>query len=662
MPSPAEPYNSQESFTGNRRLMSCFKLSLLVLLALSQPGYGQQDQNATLESLLASAQKAQSDSDYATAASKYKQAVKIRPDVPELWANLGLMEHETGSYPEAIQSFQQAHKLKPSLYVPNLFLGIDFVHTGKAKEAIPFLLTAEKMNSADIQPHLALGRAYSSLQEFSLSAHEFAHVTHADPKQSSAWFSLGIAYLGQVEADARIMSERDHDSPYAKTLYAESLVNQARYTEAAEVYKSALTANTQIPCLHGELGFVYLKQHNNAAATAEFAAGRHSDSACALATLGEVRLHIDEGANEDGLRLLIQLWNSDPGFVRTHAPTLADGMTPERVSAFSTLLSQQHDALKVPDDLYRVLDSILQGTPSPEWTVEASPVKAPVATDVTEHDYASGHYRQCADQLMDSVDTKNQSRLQLLAACSFLTGDYELSSRAASALAVMNPQAPEALYWSIQANERLAFQALERYEQLEPHSERSHLLLGDIYVQRERYDDAESEYQKALDIAPGDPAALLGLASAYLRGSNIPKAVENAQLALQKLPDDPEVNLTMGEALMARHEFMDAEPYLKKALHAKPQMLPHVHALLGRVYAETDRTQEAIHELTIGLGSDEDGSVHYQLARLYRKNGDVKDASIAMEQMEAIQQGRREGAVIAWKDSHPSSLSDEPEQ
>ena len=170
MPSPAEPYNSQESFTGNRHLMSCFKLSLLVLLALSRPGYGQQDQNATLELLLASAQKAQADNDYATAASKYKQAVKIRPDVPELWANLGLMEHETASYPEAIQSFQHAHKLKPSLYVPNLFLGIDFVHTGKAKEAIPFLLTAEKMNSADIQPHLALGRAYSDRKSTRLNS------------------------------------------------------------------------------------------------------------------------------------------------------------------------------------------------------------------------------------------------------------------------------------------------------------------------------------------------------------------------------------------------------------------------------------------------------------------------------------------------------------
>ena len=631
----------------------------LVLLVTPQLGMGQQDQSTTLESLLAEAQKAQAGSDYAAAAVEYKQAVKIRPDIPELWANLGLMEHEAGDYTGAIQSFQQARKLKPTLYVPNLFLGIDFVHTGQAKEAIPFLLTAEKMNSVDSQPHLALGRAYSSLQEYSLAAHEFAQVTRLDPKQSSAWFSLGIAYLHHVETDARTVSEKHHDSPYAKTLYAESLVNQSRYVEATDVYKSVLAANSQIPCLHGELGFAYLKQHNAAAAAAEFETGHHAGATCSLATLGLARQRVDAGANEDGLHLLTHLWEDDPGFVRASVSTFTDGLAPERSSSFSTFLTQQHDAAKIPDDFYRSLSGALQGTPSPEQSIKTSQA-TPSTMSTAENDYAAGRFRQCADRMMGALDSRDESKLRLLVTCSYFTGDYELSSKAASALTVALPQSPEALYWSIKANERLAFQALDRYEELEPHSARSHLLLGDIYVQRERYDDALAEYQKALDIAPGDPAALLGLASAYLRNSNFPKAAESAQLALEKLPDDAEVNLVMGEVLISQHEFMNAEPYLKKALNAKPQMLPHVHALIGRVYAETDRTQEAIHELNLGVESDEDGSVHYQLARLYRKTGDVKNASIAMEQMKAIEQRRREGAVIALKDSHPSSLDDEP--
>jgi predicted Zn-dependent protease len=66
-------------------------------------------------------------------------------------------------------------------------------------------------------------------------------------------------------------------------------------------------------------------------------------------------------------------------------------------------------------------------------------------------------------------------------------------------------------------------------------------------------------------------------------------------------------------------------------------MLPHVHALLGRVYAETGRTADAIAQLKLGAESDSDGSVHYQLARLYRETGDGKSAAAALEQMKAIQ-------------------------
>jgi tetratricopeptide (TPR) repeat protein len=69
--------------------------------------------------------------------------------MPELWANLGLMQQETGDIASAIPSFQQANHLNPSLYVPNLFLGIDSLRTGKAPEAIPFLIKAEKINKTD---------------------------------------------------------------------------------------------------------------------------------------------------------------------------------------------------------------------------------------------------------------------------------------------------------------------------------------------------------------------------------------------------------------------------------------------------------------------------------------------------------------------------------
>jgi tetratricopeptide (TPR) repeat protein len=235
-------------------------------------------------------------------------------------------------------------------------------------------------------------------------------------------------------------------------------------------------------------------------------------------------------------------------------------------------------------------------------------------------------------------------------ACAFFTGDYAIASARASALLQIQPHSALALYWLIKADERLAFQCLARFQQLEPNSVRSHVLLGDIYRQRERYDDAIAEYKKALAVAPNDPASLLGLASAELGNNDIIEAAKVAGAALAAAPDDPEINLVMAESLIDNHEYAKAEPFLDKSRSVKPQMLPRVHALLGRTYAETGHIQKAIVELKLGESSDIDGSVHYQLARLYRELGDAGDAQQALQATQEIKQRRRDQKLIAVDD------------
>jgi len=79
---------------------------------------------------------------------------------------------------------------------------------------------------------------------------------------------------------------------------------------------------------------------------------------------------------------------------------------------------------------------------------------------------------------------------------------------------------------------------------------------------------------------------------------------------------------------------------LQKSLSTKPEYIPHVHALLGKVYARTGRTEQAISELKLALPEDKDGTVHYQIARLYLKVGD-RDA--AKQAFDVSAQLRRQG-------------------
>ena len=637
------------------------RLTLLLLFLLAGRSFGQQEQSGDVATLLAAAQQAQSSNNYAAAASDYEQAVKLRPDIPELQANLGLMQHEAGNYPEAIRSFQEALRLKPSLYVPNLFLGVDYLHAGKPKEAIPLLLKAEKMNPNDPLSPLTLGRAYNSLGDYAPAIREFSRTLRIDPKQSSAWFDMGIAQLDQVENESRTMTTHYADSSYARALFAESLVKQSRYNQAAGLYKDALASTDQPPCLRSEAGFLDLKQGDTQGAELQLTAERTQHPECEMAVLGEARLRIDAGSNQDALKLLQQLWTVDHGFLDVNAPQLLDGASPEHAQSFLNTVTQQQSTGTTDGAFYAALKHSIENSEITNEEVATSASAHATTRNEARQAYLAGHYGRCASLLKNNLKAGDEATLEMLAACSFFTGDYALTSAAAHTLETL-PSHPEAhaLYWSIKANEKLAFGSLDRFQQLEPNSARSHILIGDIYRQRERYDDAQAEYAKALALSPNDPAALLGLASAYFGNANAAKTIEIAQQALLQSPDDPEINLLMGEALSSQHKFTDAEPYLLKALNAKPQMLPHVHALLGAAYASDGKTEDAIRELKLGIASDENGSVHYQLARLYNKIGDHADAAIAIQQTKALQRKRREGAVIAIQDTQPPSPDNAP--
>ncbi len=64
--------------------------------------------------------------------------------------------------------------------------------------------------------------------------------------------------------------------------------------------------------------------------------------------------------------------------------------------------------------------------------------------------------------------------------------------------------------------------------------------------------------------------------------------------------------------------------------------MPRIHALLGQVCASQGDTQRAIEEYKLGLPSDDDGSMHYQLGRLYQKTGEATLAARAFADSKAL--------------------------
>ena len=99
-----------------------------------------------------------------------------------------------------------------------------------------------------------------------------------------------------------------------------------------------------------------------------------------------------------------------------------------------------------------------------------------------------------------------------------------------------------------------------------------------------------------------------------------------------------------------------ALPYLKAAVDGAPDM-PPAHATYGRALVQLGRFAEAIPHLEMVLNEDEDGSLHYQLARAYQGTGQAEKAKPLLQKYQELQRASqpRQRARPPPPAHHPAS-------
>jgi tetratricopeptide (TPR) repeat protein len=579
----------------------------------------------TVETLVNEARVAQSRREFSRAADAYREAVALAPAIPELWTNLGLMDHESGNHSEALKSFHQAVRLNPSLFVPQLFLGLENLQANRAREALPWLENAVRLNPNDLQAALSLGRAYELLDEPGRAAGSYLRATRIDPENGHAWLQLGTACLEQVETDARRMTSSWNNSPYVKLRAAETFAEEGKFGPAGDSFRAVLNAPSPIPCAQAELGIVLLREGRQAEAQGEFEAESKSASRCGLTSLGIAIGDIAQGHRARALEELTSIATADAGFVQSSLALFRGAVPSDEVKSFSEWAGSQKKDKGPPIDIGSLVERGLASgnIPIEDNLGSKSGAKAGAQSlQSAERLYASGHFAQCDETLQPALTRLTRTQLQLLASCSFFTGDFRTASVAGQLLKSFPGATVQGLYWESKADEKLAIAALSRAGEINPDSAGLHLLIGNAFRQQRHWADAEAEYRKALSLEPSSHAARLSLGIVLFTELKTDEALEVDKSLLAEMPDDPEASLLAAEILVQQQKFRDAEPFLEHCQGLKPELAPRAHILLGRVYAETDRVSQAIAEYNQGIKTDEDGSLHYQLARLYQRTGD----------------------------------------
>jgi Flp pilus assembly protein TadD len=110
-------------------------------------------------------------------------------------------------------------------------------------------------------------------------------------------------------------------------------------------------------------------------------------------------------------------------------------------------------------------------------------------------------------------------------------------------------------------------------------------------MKRARYGEAATQFQKAVELEPSEPAVRFALALAYMGSGKFSDAESQLRLAIG-LKEDPRALHALGAALMYQERDSEAAPYLKRALEVSPRNYLSWWAL-GICYRRMGRSGES---------------------------------------------------------------------
>jgi Tfp pilus assembly protein PilF len=145
-------------------------------------------------------------------------------------------------------------------------------------------------------------------------------------------------------------------------------------------------------------------------------------------------------------------------------------------------------------------------------------------------------------------------------------------------------------------------EAIEHYRaalKIDPRLPGLHFELADMLRTQstaEARNEAEKEYEAALEANPFDEQAECRLAEMALQRDDLKEANERYTRAIQLQPGDPEASIGLAKVWMTMDQPEKAEPLLQHALQLDPTSAL-AHFRLSTIYRQTGRTADAQHEL-----------------------------------------------------------------
>ena len=584
---------------------------------------------------MAAAQEAQAARDYATAENEYQAALKIDPEFAEIRMNLGLVYQLQDRRKDAIHEFQAALKLKPKLTGANFFLGVDYCKEGDGATAIPFLKTALVQHPEQVEIWSWMANAQEMTGDFRGEIATLNRALKLHPQNVDLLYLLGQSYEHLGKEQAADLKRAAPNSVRTEQLVAEGYAASNEWPSAVIHFQNALEKTSNIAGLHVRLGEVYLHGGKVKQATAEFERELQKNpwNLRAIVRKGEVNLlrgEISEALEDWNQALATDrrqveqiLGMRENGFGDAALEQLPEALQSRLANAARTIKEDQSPAATFARAFIESQRGHSDAAALPESQVSTSQACAPTDLRKLLEEQAYSPFASC---LTTNPPPRIPGDLQMQAVDGLVqVGEYQSALKILDSLPPAKKRDSEAAYWRARCYEKLATAAYFRLYQADPNSFRVHELLGDLAVARNDDTKAIEEYRAALALNANAPNLHYSLGHVLWKDLVVPEARVELEAELKMNPRHAGALHDLGDSYLLEHHPETALPYLVRALQANPEN-PDIHRDLGTAYVQLKDYAKAESEYKIGLAGDQDGSVHYKLAKVYQSLGKKAEA------------------------------------
>jgi tetratricopeptide (TPR) repeat protein len=238
-------------------LLRLVVLLLLSVLCVVLEGRAQQSGAAQLQRYSQEGEKALAAGRYDEAAQAYEKLRELAPGMAEAHARLGLIYFQQGRFELAVTSLRQAIKLKPTLPNTELLLAMALSELGQYREALPALEKGFKRATDPALKRasgLQLQRAYTGLRQDDKAVEVALELARLFPKDPEVLYHAGRLFANYAYLSTVKLSEVAPDSLWLHLAAGEAYESQGRLDAAIREYKEVLSIQTNRPGVRYRIG------------------------------------------------------------------------------------------------------------------------------------------------------------------------------------------------------------------------------------------------------------------------------------------------------------------------------------------------------------------------------------------------------------------------